>query len=264
MKPIQTIGSVPTIPALQNTGVWCDIGGYWYTTQHNLIQRTCREMILIHCDQGSGSFHIANRQFTVAPGHTFFLPANRPHGYRCHPTQGWSIRWLHFAGDHAARLCRLAGFTEATPLQMLASSNDFIIDFDHTLEAMQPGDQTAAWRAAGQLTCMLMRVIAQQVNQPQPLATPISPAPQSLEEMAQAAGLSRHHFCRKFKQQTGVTPWRFVMDQKLDQARELLLTTSLSIKEIAAKLDFSSPDYFSRSFSKRFSCSPSQYRGQSK
>jgi AraC-like DNA-binding protein len=81
--------------------------------------------------------------------------------------------------------------------------------------------------------------------------------------MATRAGYSKYHFCRRFKLETGTTPWRYLINQKLDFAREQLITyPNKTIKEIATELGFDNPDYFTRCFSSRYGVTPGKYRGQ--
>lgn len=63
----------------------------------------------------------------------------------------------------------------------------------------------------------------------------------SLKVLARAAGLSEYHFLRMFKQATGLTPHQYVINQRVERAKELLLKTEMSITEIAYLLGFSTP-----------------------
>lgn len=79
------------------------------------------------------------------------------------------------------------------------------------------------------------------------------------DELAQALGISQRQLYRKLKGITGNTVHEFITKVKMNQAEELLRNSDLSISQIAYKLGFSEPSNFSRTFSKHFGCSPSQY-----
>ena len=72
--------------------------------------------------------------------------------------------------------------------------------------------------------------------------------PLSLTEVARGAILSRFHFCRVFRDTTGVTPGRFLSAVRIYQAKRMLLTTSLSITDIAFAVGYNSLGSFSNHF----------------
>lgn len=82
----------------------------------------------------------------------------------------------------------------------------------------------------------------------------------SLKVLASAAGLSEYHFLRMFKQSTGYTPHQYVINQRIDRAKELLQKTDISITEIAYLLGFSTPAHFTHHFRRKTGITPSQMR----
>lgn len=87
--------------------------------------------------------------------------------------------------------------------------------------------------------------------------------PLSLEHLAQLAGLSLYHFCRMFKQSTGMPPHRYVAHTRIGRAKRLLLQTDLSIREISYQTGFSSSSQLGHAFKKVMKCTPLEYRRQS-
>jgi AraC-like DNA-binding protein len=82
----------------------------------------------------------------------------------------------------------------------------------------------------------------------------------SLDELASIACLSVSAFHRTFKETTGISPLRFLREQRINEARRLLITTDLSLGDIAGKLGFSDPFSFSKCFKKACGQSPREYR----
>ena len=70
----------------------------------------------------------------------------------------------------------------------------------------------------------------------------------TIQEIAQELGISYSSFRKLFKEHTGFAPALYQQNLKLQRAKELLSTTDESIKEIAYRLNFESPDYFSAKF----------------
>ena len=81
-----------------------------------------------------------------------------------------------------------------------------------------------------------------------------------LQQIAANLGTSYSWFRKAFKEYTGFAPAQYFQELKLRKAKELLAETSLSIKEIAYKLDFSSYEYFLSFFRKRVGVTPLEYR----
>lgn len=81
-----------------------------------------------------------------------------------------------------------------------------------------------------------------------------------LAELAQAAGVSRFHFLRLFKNTFGQTPHRYVLDQRLATARRLLETTAQPIAQVAFATGFSSQSHLSTAMRRSTGLSPSTWR----
>ena len=82
----------------------------------------------------------------------------------------------------------------------------------------------------------------------------------NLEELANEIGVGYSWFRRMFKHYTGLAPSQYFLQLKLNKAKDLLLNTSLSIKEISVITGFESQYYFSKLFKKRIGISPIQQR----
>lgn len=79
----------------------------------------------------------------------------------------------------------------------------------------------------------------------------------SVEEMAHVAGISRHHFSRRFKAATGASPYQFAIRGKLEYAYEAIQKEETSsILSISQRLGNDNPSQFSKLFKKHFGFSP--------
>lgn len=75
-------------------------------------------------------------------------------------------------------------------------------------------------------------------------------------------GMSSGNFQRCFKQETGVTPFRYAMQLRMEKAGTLLTTTREDIPSIARACGFPDRYTFSKSFKKQFGVPPAQYRSR--
>lgn len=81
----------------------------------------------------------------------------------------------------------------------------------------------------------------------------------SLEELSLAAGLSRYHLLRVFKEQTGLTPHAYLDLARLGRARTLL-DQGQGIAQAAAAAGYSDQSHLNRRFKRIFGITPGQYR----
>ena len=84
--------------------------------------------------------------------------------------------------------------------------------------------------------------------------------PLSVDHMAQAAGLSRAHFSREFRQTFGESPHAYLLTRRLERAAALLRTTDKSVAEICFSVGLQSVGSFTTSFKRMFGTSPTSYR----
>ncbi len=82
--------------------------------------------------------------------------------------------------------------------------------------------------------------------------------------LASVAKMSLPHYFVIFKRCTGSTPIDYFIRLRMERARELLATTSCSVKEIAGLLGYDDPLYFSRVFKSVNQTTPTQYRANHK
>ncbi|WP_119730410.1 helix-turn-helix domain-containing protein [Thermomonospora amylolytica] len=82
----------------------------------------------------------------------------------------------------------------------------------------------------------------------------------TIDDMAKTAMFSKFHFTRLFQRMTGVSPGRFLSAVRLEEAKKLLLTTSLSVTEITYRVGYNSVGTFSTRFKNSVGLSPTAYR----
>jgi AraC family transcriptional regulator len=87
-----------------------------------------------------------------------------------------------------------------------------------------------------------------------------SDADVSLGALAADAGLSRFHFCRAFKESTGLSPHAWLRQHRLEQAMNMLRDTDASVVSVAAALGYSSQTAFAAAFRKLTGETPSDWR----
>jgi AraC-like DNA-binding protein len=82
----------------------------------------------------------------------------------------------------------------------------------------------------------------------------------SVDDLAQAAGLSRAHFSREFKEAFGTSPHAYLLTRRLERAAALLRVTDRSVAEVCMDVGLQSVGSFTTSFKRMFGMSPTAYR----
>ena len=85
--------------------------------------------------------------------------------------------------------------------------------------------------------------------------------PIGVEEMAQAAGLSKAHFSRGFRHTFGESPYVYLMTRRLERAAALLRNTDHSVAEICLEVGLQGVGSFTTSFKRMYGQTPTEYRG---
>lgn len=81
-----------------------------------------------------------------------------------------------------------------------------------------------------------------------------------LSDMARECGLSVSHFTRAFRKSFGRSPYRWLLERRIDRAKTLLITSPLPIADIAIRSGFSDQASFTRAFGRIVGDSPARWR----
>jgi AraC-like DNA-binding protein len=225
--------------------------------------------LLQHTFAGRGRLEYQGRSMVVEPGHTMLLCFPHDNRYWVEPGDAWSFFYLCVHGREIMRLWSEA-VDRLGPVAQLEQP---------TLETAAQACTTAIereWRGPGHVSALAYAVAAALYDQATSNLTPTrrSPAiqaaidlaqghlaqPLGVEQLAQAAGYSRWHFTRLFKQSEGVSPAAYLLSLRMKRAAHLLQSTDLPVKQIAGRCGFADPNYFAKAFSHTYHVSPSEFR----
>jgi len=84
--------------------------------------------------------------------------------------------------------------------------------------------------------------------------------PIGLDVLSNLVGLSRFHFCTAFRKATGTTPHAWLVNLRMDRARQLLADQSLAITDIALAVGYETPSSFTAAFRKIVRFTPREFR----
>ena len=81
-------------------------------------------------------------------------------------------------------------------------------------------------------------------------------------DLAALVGYTEYYLTEKFKKETGQSVSQYIRAAKIARAKVLLTSTALSVRDIAERLAFNTPNYFIQSFRALEGLTPAQYRKQ--
>ena len=82
----------------------------------------------------------------------------------------------------------------------------------------------------------------------------------TLESLSSSIFVSKFHLSREFKKEVGISPIKYVISKRVNEASRLLLETNLPIKDIAIQVGYPNSAYFSQTFKRVTGKTPSEFR----
>ena len=248
--------------------------GYYF---HVDSGRRLQEYQLLYITEGEGVFRSTHQsEVSVRGGDMFVLFPGEWHSYHPLPNKGWKSFWIGFRGKNIDDRVSAGFLSPSKPIYHVGFSDDIVRLYRNAYQAALDEAAYMQQLLAGLVNhligmmYMLERNI--ELNKNQVHVDMVSRArlrireslesPVTIQQVAEDLGVSYSNFRKLFKEYTGLSPSTYQQDLRLQRAKELLTTTDLSIKEIAYRLNFESPDYFSAKFRSKTGHRPSEYRNQ--
>lgn len=232
-----------------------------------------KNYMLLFVKKGKMMITSEGKKSIAKEGDMVFLNCHRPHAYRA---VGYAeFQWVHFDGSNTRQfyhdimestggrqVFRLDnGETVQKKLKEIISNcryGRFCSEFDDSLNIYQliigisKNMQGSLQNGNENVELMIeeaLRFIADNLN-----------SDLSVEMIADHVGLSESHFSRKFKKALNSSPKEYVIRKRLNEAKCLLKTTSLAVKEIAFLVGFNSESHFCNTFTAQNGLSPKKFR----
>ena len=236
-----------------------------YSTNRNLFS----SYLLIAMLTGSLSFETRKNRGVVRAGQALLLDCNAPHSYAA---QGkCSFTFIHFAGAQSKDIYDEIERTGGNLIHV-PDPNTLHEAIGEMLSLMREDRRMNEGQASAMIYAMLMKLLeysggtgAGGIGNPmvdraiQYIQTHLTEK-LSVEEIAASTGYSPSYFSHMFTEETGLSPYQFVLKSRLDQAQQLLKTTRLTVQEIAFQCGFNSAANFCYTFRRMTGLSAHEYR----
>ena len=246
--------------------------GYYFNLESG---RELNEYQLLYIAEGRGTFHshtVPTAQ--LREGDLFLLFPGEWHSYSPSPTTGWKSYWIGFKGRNMDDRVRAGFLTPTKPIYHVGFSDDIVHLYKDAYETALCEAAYSQQVLAGLVNHIIGVMYSLErnieLNRNQAHVDMVNRArleirehlesSLTIQQVAQDLGVSYSNFRKLFKEYTGISPATYQQDLRLQRAKELLSTTDMSVKEIAYRLNFESPDYFSAKFKIKTGRRPSELR----
>lgn len=247
--------------------------GYFQTAPPYYTERSSLPSYLIlYTLSGSGRLLYEKTSWPLEKGSCFYIDCMRPHRYEPSAEGRWEFLWLHFNG---------------------ISAKGYHTDFLHTggpvLQILDPFPMESALRrilslnqrraiysevlTASLITSLITELIIQkQTDSRTPFCMPdiVHDAvgfiqahysePLTLSLIAGQMNISQSHLSREFSRCMGISIHQYLINCRIQAAKELLRESNLSVEDIACQVGNSHVSHFIRLFREREGCTPLEYR----
>ena len=250
--------------------------GYYFDLQKG---RILDEYQLLYQPEGEGVFSSAHLPETkIKAGDIFLLFPGEWHSYHPSGTKGWKSYWIGFKGKNIDDRVKAGFLSPEKPIYHVGYSNEIIALYEEAYKTAQEEAAFAQQTMAGIVNHLIGKMYSLErnivlskdakhvdmINKARLRIRETLEDTLTIQEIAQELGISYSSFRKLFKEYTGMAPAMYQQSLRLQRAKELLSTTDESIKEIAYRLNFESPDYFSAKFKNQTGMKPSDFRNMTR
>lgn len=245
------------------------VGHFIYESGYSLDRDSYDSFLLMYIQSGCLTLNFEGSSKIVKEGDFVFINCYKPHSY--YSNTGYECIWCHFDGQSAdayynSIVSRLGYvFTLIDPYP--------VINILHSIyKLFQTGSTIKEPLISKYITDILTSFLLytpMKTNSPDYVKMAekaISYINEhfeeklTVEELASHVGLSKYHFIRTFKKETGFTPHEYIINTRINTAKYLLKNTKLPIKDICYNTGFSYESVFCSAFKKHQGCTPLEYR----
>ena len=245
---------------------------------------------LYYVTEGTAQIEMPSGVYTLTPHHLYFIPAYTKHSYICDST--FSHYYIHIYEDLQSEMSILEQWDYPmevnacntdlelvkrlcfNPFLKLPQSNPDAYDNHQTLVSNLQLNQRRPFCDKVESRGILFVLMSRFLKYATPKAEVRDDRIQmslnyirknigsrlDIDLLADKACMSKDHYIRVFKRETGETPNVYITKRKLEKAELSLVTTALPIKSIADSLGYDDYSYFNRIFKKNAGVTPLQYR----
>jgi len=226
--------------------------------------------ILHYVVDGQGKLCLRGKEYFIQGGEIFVIYPEELAYYEADEKNPWRYLWVIFQGEKAEEVLKSIGVTEEQPVFCPKKGNtEFLTCMEKLLYEYQQELLTI-----GNMYVLLQKMqdyadiqkiqeVKLQQNYTEQIKRYIEyryAEDVKVSELAAHCGLNRSYMTKYFTAETGISPKEYLVQYRMEKAKELLKNAELPISNVAYAIGYSDPLAFSKMFKKREGMSPLQYR----
>lgn len=238
--------------------------------------RVINEYQILYIAEGRGTFTTASAgKYSISEGDIFLIFPGEWHTYSPDPETGWKEYWIGFKGINIDSRVAAGFFSKHSPIYRIGYNDTLISLFKEAIQVAKKQEKHFQQLLAGIVNYMLGLAFSidsnkklknsinlEFVNRARAFMLENIESNIEIPEVADYLHISYSSFRHIFKQYTGIAPSQYYLNLKIQRAKDMLKSSTASIKEISYILHFDTPEYFTKLFKKKTGLTPSQFREQ--
>lgn len=218
--------------------------------------------------EGFGQLEYNGKSFNIGKNQLFVMFQGYNISYVVNKNIPWTVRWINFFGEQAEYLINQLGVTPENPILSVPNMNEIenlmnvIIEKADSKLLSDKIDCYSLFYHLFSILCKESSIIYKEnyVEKAIYFMSYNYEYDISISDVIKYVNINRCYFSQLFKVKYGVSPMRWLIDLRIKKAKEMLILTDMSVKEIACKVGIFDQLYFSRFFKKECGITPSAYR----
>jgi AraC-like DNA-binding protein len=245
--------------------------GYFFNAQKG---RILREYQFVYITKGRGLFTSDSTPETqICKGRLMVLFPGQWHTYHPLIHTGWNEYYIGFEGEMIDNIVKNSFLSPEKQILEVGLNEELVNLFSRAIEVAETDKISSQQYLAGIVLHMLGMILSisknkifelgdmdQKIEQAKIIMNENVFKDVDPEELAMKLNISYSWFRKIFKDYTGYAPAKYFQELKLRKAKQLLVGTSQSVKEISYQLNYTSTEHFFSLFKKRTGFTPLEYR----
>ena len=224
--------------------------------------------VLEYVISGEGYVECDHEVYKVKAGDFYMLSSRHLHRYYCNPDNPYSKIWINVGGRLMNEMMQLYNLQSGIVIKQMNCRKTFDSIFEECSH-ITCENKAEAYRNVFKLIVRLLDQLTS--DSACDMLAPSSykirdfidaniQADISLDDIANKFFFSKSYIISCFKNEFGISPKQYIIQKKIETAKNMLLETDMSIKAIAEMLHFADSHHFSNTFKKQTGTAPIEFR----